>query len=68
MRRGAENFLTKPWEEAQLIATIQAAVARPSGPARPVLLVGEDGERLAPLRVIVGSTRPSSPCGRSPER
>jgi CheY-like chemotaxis protein/AraC-like DNA-binding protein len=53
MRRGAENFLTKPWEEAQLIATIQAAVARPSGPARPVLLVGEDGERLAPLRVIV---------------
>jgi len=53
IRRGADNFLTKPWEEAQLIATIQATVARPSGPARPVLLVGEDGERVAPLRVIV---------------
>jgi CheY-like chemotaxis protein/AraC-like DNA-binding protein len=53
MRRGAENFVTKPWEESQLLATIRAAVARPSGPARPVLLVGEDGESLAPLRVII---------------
>jgi len=53
MRRGAENFLTKPWEEAQLLATIRTAVARPTGPARPVLLVGEDGESLAPLRVIL---------------
>lgn len=53
MRRGAENYLTKPWEEAQLLATIRAAVARPSGPARPVLLVSDDGESLAPLRVII---------------
>lgn len=53
MRRGAENYLTKPWEEASLLATIRATVARPRGRARCVLLVSEDTESLAPFRVIM---------------
>lgn len=53
MRRGAENYLTKPWEEASLLAMIRATVARPRGGTRCVLLVSEDTESLAPFRVIM---------------
>jgi CheY-like chemotaxis protein/AraC-like DNA-binding protein len=53
MRRGAENYLTKPWEEAPLLAMVRATAVRPRGGARCVLLVSEDPESPLPFRVIL---------------
>src|SRR5437762_1009685 len=54
VRRGAEDYLTKPWDEETLLSAVRAAAVRGRDTTHCVLLVGNDSERLAPFQVIMG--------------
>jgi DNA-binding response OmpR family regulator len=53
MRLGADNYLTKPWGDVQLLAAVRGALAQRHGAGGAILLVCDDAEGLAPLQVAL---------------
>ncbi|MFA9219418.1 MAG: sigma-54-dependent transcriptional regulator [Sphingomonadaceae bacterium] len=63
MKRGASDFITKPWDNAHLAATVEGALARRTGllsPAAPALdaLMG-NAPAMRELRALIASVGPT---------
>ncbi len=62
LKLGAFDFVTKPWDNARLVATIQAAAASRRAPAQPVAgsstLLG-DSAPMQSLRRLIASVAPT---------
>lgn len=61
LKRGAGDFITKPWDNARLLAAVDGAIARRAVTARPQtasILMG-DSPAMAALRAMVASVGPT---------
>ncbi|UOD32132.1 sigma-54-dependent Fis family transcriptional regulator [Massilia violaceinigra] len=62
MKRGASDFLTKPWDNARLLAVVQGALAQRASPAAPAApgdpLMG-DSLPMRQLRALIASVGPT---------
>ncbi|MDQ1920374.1 sigma-54-dependent transcriptional regulator [Massilia pseudoviolaceinigra] len=63
MKRGASDFLTKPWDNARLLAIVEGALARRAAPASPAsgaldALMGESLP-MRQLRALIASVGPT---------
>jgi len=61
LKRGAGDFITKPWDNARLVAAVDAALARraqPAACAAASILMG-DSPAMAAVRAMVASVGPT---------
>ncbi|MEJ6000828.1 sigma-54-dependent transcriptional regulator [Paucibacter soli] len=60
LKAGAFDFITKPWDNAKLVATVAAALAsrRPAAPASASALLGE-ARPMQELRALIQSVAPT---------
>ncbi|QGZ40515.1 DNA-binding NtrC family response regulator [Pseudoduganella flava] len=62
LKRGAADFITKPWDNARLVAAVDAALAgrRPAAVGAPCALMGESQPMRAVRAMIAGVAPPEA--------